>query len=87
MHKITNERDDLKGDYYNQDGELTTIPVHDWSIDEEKKAKRKYVLFDQAKYSPYLTGYQARPDHYAPPHSRVLLPPARPRQYRQRAHR
>lgn len=59
MHKITSERDDLKGDYYNQNGELTVVPIRDWSVDEEKKAKRKYVLFERIKCVHSLTESQA----------------------------
>jgi hypothetical protein len=59
MHKITNERDDLKGDYYNQNGELTAVPICDWSVDEEKKAKRKYALFERTKCVQSLTESQA----------------------------
>jgi hypothetical protein len=38
---MSDVKDDLKGDYYNQDGELATVPVRDWSVDEERRAKRK----------------------------------------------
>ncbi|KAF2825228.1 MFS transporter-like protein [Ophiobolus disseminans] len=35
---------DLQGDYYNNDGELATVPLRDWSVDEERRAKRKLDL-------------------------------------------
>jgi hypothetical protein len=34
-------QDVLTGDYYNNEGERVGLPVKDWSVDEEKRAKRK----------------------------------------------
>ncbi|KAH7069659.1 major facilitator superfamily domain-containing protein [Paraphoma chrysanthemicola] len=35
---------ELKGDYYNEHGDQVALPIRDWSVDEEKKAKRKLDL-------------------------------------------
>jgi hypothetical protein len=33
----------LIGDYYNEQGVQDNLPSRDWTIDEEQRAKRKYV--------------------------------------------
>jgi hypothetical protein len=38
---MSDTKGDLKGDYYNQDRELASVPLRDWSVDEERRAKRK----------------------------------------------
>jgi hypothetical protein len=41
-HKLGKEvQDVLTGDYYNNAGERAELPTRDWSVDEERKAKRK----------------------------------------------
>jgi hypothetical protein len=41
----SNLKDDLKGDinggYYDENGEAAVTPTRDWSVDEERRAKRK----------------------------------------------
>jgi hypothetical protein len=32
---------ELKGDYYNENGDQAVLPIRDWSVEEEKRAKRK----------------------------------------------
>lgn len=47
---------DLSTDYHDVNGDVAVLPVRDWSVDEERRAKRKYVTLAPTNHT------QSNPD-------------------------